>query len=158
MPSLEQQLYQAIVNNATIQSLLAVDAGGNIAFYDKQIPQQNFSADPGPVYPSGVYQRISSPRLFVHGAGSSQANTGWAHFHLTFFSNAPNGTIILDQIDTAVRSVMQTFDAYNSTTSPPSPPQPGFFSYTSKTNIEPQTQPTLQRLEIDTSFWFSDHP
>lgn len=156
MPSLEQQLYQAIVGSAAIQALLARDAGGNIAFYDKQIPQQNF-ANGIIAYPAGRYQRVASPRLFAHGAGSNQANVGRARFQITYFATTKNGTVVLDQIDQATLAVFRTFDAYNGPTSPAIQPQPGFFMYNSRTLIEPQTQPPLQKLEIDVTFNFSDH-
>jgi hypothetical protein len=154
--SLEQLVYQGLIATPGFVELLALDAGGNVAFYDKQLPQQNFPASgSGVVYPAGVYQRISSLRLFAHGAGTSQASTGLARFQLTFWSNAPNGTVVLNQIDLAVRGFFQSFIAMYSAGSPVLA-NPSFVSYNSKTGIEPQTQPTLQTLIIDVQFWFSE--
>ncbi len=153
--SVEQLLYQGLIATPAFTSLLGIDAGGNFAFYDKQLPQQNFNAGTQ-VYPAGVYQRITSPRLFYMGPGSNQATMGRARFQLTFWSNAPNGTVLLDQIDRAVKSFFQTFDAIYPPGSPPTFIQAGFTSYDSRTEIEPQTQPTLQKLVINVIFWFSD--
>lgn len=147
--TLEQLVYQAVVGNTGITSLLALDAGNNIAFYDKQLPQQ------GGAYPAGVYQRIASPRLFTMGP-VPQANVGRARFQLTFWANAKNGTAVLGQIDAAVIAMFRGFNAYNPPGSPATLIQPGFIAYDSKTLIEPQAQPTLQKLEITVQFWFSD--
>jgi len=150
--SVEQQLSTAIAADATIQGLLATDPGGNLAFYDKQLPQQNFNGAAF-VQPCGVYQRISSPRLFVHTPVASQANAGRARFQLTFWGY---DTVVLDQIDAAVLAVMRTFDAFNIPGSPPVFTQAPFIDYSSRTTIEPQTQPTLQKVQIDVQFWFQD--
>jgi len=152
--SVEQLLYQGLIGNSGFTSLLGVDAGGNFAFYDKQLPQQNFNVAAA-VYPAGVYQRISSPRVFAL-QSTTQGNVGRARFQLTFWSNAKNGTVVLDQIDRAVKNFFQTFDAFNPEGSPPTFIQAGFISYDSRTEIEPQTQPTLQKLVINVIFWFSD--
>lgn len=154
--SLEQLLYQGLIATPGFTSLLAVDAGGNVAFYDKQLPQQNFPASgSGAVYPAGVYQRISSPRLFAHGAGSGQANTGLARFQLTFWSNASAGTVVLNSIDLAVRAFFQSFISMYSGGSP-AIANPSLVAYNSQTGIEPQTQPTLQKIVINVQFWFSE--
>jgi hypothetical protein len=152
--SLEQLLYQGLIATPGFTSLLATDAGGNVAFYDKQLPQQNFpsSGGPGIVYPAGVYQRISSPRLFAHGA-TPQGNVGLARFQLTFWSNAPTGTVQLNAIDQAIRAFFQTFVAMSGS---PAFTNPSFVNYNSQTGIEPETQPTLQKLTINVQFWFSD--
>ena len=144
--SVEQLVYQAVIGNAGITSLLATDAGGNVAFYDKQLPQQ------GNLYPAGVYQRIASPRVFGQGP-ANQANVGRARFQFVFWGY---DTAVLAQIDLAVLAMFRTFDAYNAPGSPPTFIQAGFTAYSSRTLIEPQTQPTLQKLEIDVTFWFSD--
>ena len=144
--SVEQLLYQAIIGNVGVTALLATDAGGNVAFYDKQLPQQ------GNLYPAGVYQRISSPRKFVQKpiAPQSQANMGLARFQLTFFGYS---TAVLANIDRALNAMFETFDAVNT-----SFVQPSYIAYSSRTLIEPQTQPTLQKIQIDVSFWFADQP
>lgn len=147
MTSVEQILYQAVIGTAGITSLLAVDAGGNPAFYDKQLPQQ------GNLYPAGVYQRIASPRLFAQNPGANQANVGRARFQIVFWGYS---TVVLANIDAAVLAMFRTFDAYNPPQSPATLVQAGFTAYNSRTLIEPQTQPTLQKLEIDVTFWFSD--
>lgn len=146
MISVEQLLYQAVIGNAGIVALLAADEGGNVAFYDKQLPQQ------GNLYPAGVYQRISSPRKFVQQATGlqSQANMGLARFQLTFFGYS---SPVLADIDAAVNAMFRTFDAVNPTFF-----QASYIAYGSRTLIEPQTQPTLQKIEIDVSFWFADQP
>ena len=144
--SIEQLLYAAVVGNTGITSLLARDAGGNVAFYDKQLPQQ------GNAYPAGIFQRISSPRKFVQKAiaPQSQANMGLARFWLIFFGySAP----VLADIDAAVNTMFQTFDAVNT-----SFVQASYVAYGSRTLVEPQTQPVLYKIEIDVSFWFCDQP
>lgn len=154
--SIEQLVYQGLIAAPGFVALLAVDAGGNPAFYDKQLPQQNFPASgSGVLYPAGVYQRISSSRLFAHGAGSGQANTGLARFQLTFWSNASDGTVVLNNIDVQVRTFFQGFIAMYSAGSP-ALANPSFVGYNSRTSIEPNTQPTLQKLIIDVQFWFSE--
>jgi hypothetical protein len=156
--SLEQLIYQGLVADAAFKALLGTDSGGNPAFYDKKLPQQLLQSG-GPqvlnVSPAGVYQRISSPRKFAHGAGVAQANTGLARFQLTFWSNAATGTAILDEIDRAVKSFFQSFVSMYAPGSPAFS-NPSFTSYDSRTGVEPQTQPPLQKLIIDVQFWFSD--
>jgi hypothetical protein len=151
--SLEQLVYQGLVADAAFVALLGADAGGNPAFYDKQLPQQTFATFASNAnYTAGVYQRISSPRLFAHGAGSGQGNTGVARFQLTFWSNSAEGTVLLDSLDLALKSFFQSFSAWGS----PASTNPGFFAYTSRTEIEAEMQPTLQKLVIQVQFWFSD--
>lgn len=153
--SLEQLLYQGLIANIGFSSLLAVDAGGNVAFYDKQVPQQNTDAF-GANYPCGVYQRISSPRLFQMSPGTAQANVGKARFQFTFWANQKNGTVLLDQVDRALKAYFQTADFINPASSPPTFIQAGFVSYDSRTGIEQQPQATLQKLMVDVQFWFVD--
>jgi hypothetical protein len=154
--SLEQLVYQGLIATPGFVELLATDAGGNVAFYDKQLPQQNFPASgSGVVYPAGVYQRISSSRLFAHGAGSNQASTGLARFQFTFWSNASDGTVVLNNIDVQLRTFFQSFVAMYSDGSPVLA-NPSFAGYNSRTTIEPNTQPTLQKLIVDVQFWFSE--
>jgi hypothetical protein len=155
--SVEQQLYQGLVGTPAFVALVGADAGGNPAFYDKGLPQQIFTtlASPTP-FVAGVYQRIASPRLFFQGPGPLQATMGRARFQLIFWSNAKNGTVILDQIDKAVLAYFQTADFVNPPGSPATFVQASFIAYSSRTLIEPQAQPTLQKLEIDATFWFAD--
>lgn len=151
--SLEQLIYQGIVADPAVTTLLGVDAGGNVAFYDKQLPQQTFatfaSTDD---FMAGVYQRISSPRIFAHGAGAAQGNTGLAKFRLIFWSNSAEGTVLLAQLDLAIKSFFQSFSAWGS----PASFNPGFFAYDSSTDNVAETQPTLQKLTVTVQFWFSD--
>ena len=144
--SLEQLVYEAVTCNVGITALLATDAGHNPAFYLVQLPQQ------GNVYPAGVQQRISSPRLFVGGNPTIQANVGRARFQLTFWGY---DAAVLEQIDRAVLAMLRTFDAFGSD-SPPTVGQPGFISYSSRMLDEPQTQPVLFKVVIDVVFWFQD--
>lgn len=149
---LEQQLYQGLVATPAFAGLLSL-YGGVPALFDKQLPQQIFDSLGGSApYLAGVFQRISSPRIFAHGAGSLQANTGRARFQFTFWSNAPNGTVLLNAVDDAVRGFFQGFVGVGS----PALTNPSFYGYDSRTEIEPQTQPTLQKLLIDVQFWFSE--
>lgn len=164
--SLEQLVYAAVTGNAGITSLLNVDAGGNVAFYLVQLPQQS-SVYPGAfyrvgppqqcnVYPAGVFQRISSPRMFIlapTGGVLSQASIGKARFQLTFWGYDAG---VLEQIDAAVLAMFRSFDAFNPPGSPPTTVQPGFISYSSRMANEPQTQPVLFKVLIDVIFWFSD--
>jgi hypothetical protein len=145
--SLEQLLYEAVIGNAAIVSLLSTDGGGNPAFYLIQLPQQ------GNVYPAGVYQRVSSPRLFVLQQVGNQASVGRARFQFTFWGYDAG---VLEQIDIALLAMFRTFDAYNAAGSPPTVIQPGFYSYSSRLLTEPQTQPVLQKLLVDVIFWFQD--
>jgi hypothetical protein len=147
LTSVEQLVYQAVTGNAGITSLLATDAGGNIAFYLIQLPQQ------GNVYPAGVSQRISSPRLFVLQQVANQASVGRARFQFTFWGYDAG---VLEQIDIALVAMFRTFDAYNPPGSPPTVVQPGFYGYSSRLLVEPQTQPVLQKLIVDVIFWFQD--
>ena len=144
--SLEELVYEAVTGNAGITSLLATDDGSNPAFYLVQLPQE------GGVYPAGVQQRISSPRLFVGGNPAIQANVGRARFRLTFRGY---DAAVLEQIDPAVIAMFRTFDAFSSD-SPPTVGQPGFISYGSQMLNEPQTQPVLFKVSIDVVFWFQD--
>lgn len=153
---LEQLVYQGLLATPAFIDLLGVDAGGNVAFYDRQLPQQSLNAAGGSlvlnVSPAGVYQRISSPRIFAQGAGALQGNTGRARFRFTFWSNAKNATVVLNQIDLAVRGFFQGFVGVGS----PAITNPSFFAYESSTGIEPQTQPPMPKLTIDMQFWFND--
>jgi hypothetical protein len=153
MTPLEQLVYQAVIGNAGITGLLNVDSDGNIAFYDKQLPQQNVTASGALCYPAGVFQRISSPRLFIIQQTSTQAGVGRARFQFTFWGYDSE---ILEQIDIALLAMFRTFDAYNGPQSPPTVIQPGFISYSSRALTEPQTQPVLQKVVIDVIFWFQD--
>jgi len=147
LTSVEQLLYEAVIGNAGITSLLATDAGGNVAFYLIQLPQQ------GNVYPAGVFQRVSSPRLFVMQQVGNQASVGRARFQFTFWGHDAG---VLEQIDVALLAMFRTFDAYNSAGSPATVVQPGFYSYSSRMLTEPQTQPVLQKVMVDVIFWFQD--
>lgn len=149
MTSVEQILYQAVIANSGITNLLGT-FNGKPAFYDKQIPQQ------ANAYPAGVYQRIAAPRLFVQAPVANQASVGRARFRLTFWATGANGTATLGNLDFAVLNMFRTFDAYNVPGSPETFVQAGFTAYSSRTLIEPNTQPPLQKLEIDTTFWFQD--
>jgi len=153
--TLEQQLYTAIAGNAGVQALLAVDAGGNVAFYDKQLPQQNVTGAGALAYPAGVYQRISSPRLFVHTPLAQQASAGRARFQLTFWATGATSTLTLGQIDAAVLAAFRGSDFFFPSGSPPVD-RGNFFSYDSRMEVEPNTQPPLARLRIDVQFWFQD--
>jgi hypothetical protein len=155
--TLETQVYQAVIGNAGITSLLAVDVGGNATFYAQRIPQQNF-ANGVIVYPAGVYQRIAATRLFYQGPGSDQANVGRGRFRFTFWANTNNAVAVLGQIELAVIAMLKTFDAYNPPGSPPTFIQAGTFAYSSQMGVEPETQPPLYKLEVDFSFWFADQP
>lgn len=139
-------------------AVIGIDAGGNPAFYDKQLPQQ-IAISLGSLisgnFVVGVYQRIASPRLFYQGL-AGQANMGRARFQLVFWSNAKNGTVVLNDIDQAVLAYFRTADFVNPPGSPPTLVQASFTAYSSRTLIEQQMQPTLQKLEIDTTFWFAD--
>jgi hypothetical protein len=151
--SLEQLLYQGLLADAAVTALLGVDAGNNPAIYDKQLPQQTFATFASTAnFTAGVFNRISSPSLFAHGAGAAQGNTGRAHFTLEFWSNSSEGTVLLDSLNRAIKSFFQSFSAWGS----PASTNPGFFSYSARTGIEAQMQPTLQKLFIDVQFWFSD--
>lgn len=137
-------------------ALVGTDAGGNPAFYDKQLPQAIFTTLAGPTpFVAGVYQRIASPRLFYQGL-AGQANMGRARFQLVFWSNAKNGTVVLNDIDQAVLAYFRTADFVNPPGSPPTLVQASFTAYSSRTLIEQQMQPTLQKLECDVTFWFAD--
>lgn len=143
---------------ALIGSVPKLDgSGSNPAFYDKQLPQSVFTTLGNVKIPfvAGVYQRIASPRLFYQGL-AGQANMGRARFQLVFWSNSSTGTEILDQIDQAVLAYFRTADFVNPPGSPPTLVQASFTAYSSRTLIEQQMQPTLQKLEIDTTFWFAD--
>lgn len=144
--SLEELVYEAVTGNAGVTSLLGTDAGDNPAFYLVQLPQQ------GNVYPAGVSQRISSPRLFVGGNPAIQASVGRARFRFTFWGYDAG---VLEQIDAAMLALFRTFDAFSSD-SPATVGQPGFISYGSQMLNEPQTQPVLFKVVIDIVFWFQD--
>jgi hypothetical protein len=105
------------------------------------------------VYPAGVFERISSPRIFGLQQTSYQANVGRARFQFTFWGYDYG---VLQQIDLALLAMFRAFDAYNAPSSPPTVIQPGFFSYSSRLLTEPQTQPVLQKLLVDVIFWFKD--
>jgi hypothetical protein len=147
LTSVEQLVYDAVIQNAGITDLLATDTAGNVAFYLIQVPQQGF------VYPLGVFQRISSPRLFVLQQVGNQASVGRVRFQFTFWGYDAG---VLEQIDLALLAMFRTFDAYNAPSSPPTVVQPGFYQYGSRLLNEPQTQPVLQKLEVNVIFWFQD--
>jgi hypothetical protein len=155
--AIEELVYGAVTGNAGITSLLNVDSAGNPAFYLVQLPQQNVTSAGAACYPAGVQQRVSSPRMFILAPGASlataQASIGKARFQFTFWGYDAG---VLTELDAAVLAMLRTFDAFNPPGSPATTVQPGFISYSSRYSNEPQTQPVLQRVDIDVIFWFSD--
>lgn len=123
--------------------------------YLVQLPQN-------PVYPCGVYQRVSTQPLYVHTRGrvplnGGQASIGRARFSFSFWSdNGATGGAIVESIALALMAAMENVNLIALPTSPATINDAPNFLITRRMSIEPQTQPPLFKAMLDFMCWYSD--
>jgi hypothetical protein len=123
--------------------------------YLVQLPQN-------PIYPCGVYQRVSTQPLYVQTRGRTpltggQATIGWARFSFKFWSNdGQQGGSIVESIANALMAAMETVNLIALPQSPVVINNAPNFLLTRRMGVEPQTQPPLYFEMLDFKLWYSD--
>jgi Protein of unknown function (DUF3168) len=123
--------------------------------YLVQLPQN-------PVYPCGIYQRVSTIPMYVQTRGRSpllggQATVGWARFSFSFWSNdGAQGGAIVESIALALMAAMENVNLCALPQSPAVVTQAPNFLITRRMGIEPQTEPPLFKVLLDFKCWYQD--
>lgn len=142
-----------------LRAELLSDAGLSALIGDRlylvQLPQN-------PIYPCGIYQRVSTTPLYIQTRGRNpltggQATIGQVRFSFTFWSNdGAQGGAIVESIALALMAAMENVNLIALPTSPATITNAPNRLITRRMGIEPNTQPPLFKALLDFLCWYSD--
>lgn len=137
MASVEQRFRDGILADPVVASLIG------IRLYDRQLPQN-------PVYPCGVYQRISTVPIYSQQLGGSNAQMGWIRFQVDVFASGPGSGLAASNLAVAITNALQGFNLSGQPESPTVLRQAPNYLVMRKSGVKPDLQPPLftERLDV----------